>query len=195
MLTGRVDEVRDGTIYGWAADTDGFDAKVTVSAFYGDRKVATGSADRLRTDLAGALGDGRCAFEIKLPAGQASGDLRVVASTPGGETLDLEIANDTERHLERLFDLFTARYGAAFDGLSAEVGRIGESASRLQKDSAAKAQAAAVDAVEDRLFTLERRMDEADVFLIRIDETLRAIDARTRTGRRGGLFRRLLGGA
>ncbi len=192
MLTGRIDEIRGDTIFGWAADPEAPAEKAKVEVLLDGKSVATALADRPRPDLAaGGLGDGSHAFVVRIPEPPGSAKLRVIARSAAGSSVDLEVADPAERHLERLFDVHAARWEANHAALAAEVGRLREALLDLRS---AGIDRAAVDALEQRTADVEAKLDETDVFLMRMDGSLRALQDRVGAPRRGLLARIFRGG-
>jgi GT2 family glycosyltransferase/glycosyltransferase involved in cell wall biosynthesis len=67
-INGFLESIADGTISGWAFDSDHPDEAVTVEVSVDDRRVMIAEADQHRTDLeAAGMGDGRHHFNVALP--------------------------------------------------------------------------------------------------------------------------------
>jgi glycosyltransferase involved in cell wall biosynthesis len=70
-LFGRLESVNSTGIAGWAASAVRPDTPTELELLIDDAAVGCFPADHLRPDLAGAYGDGRCGFAIRIPAGLA----------------------------------------------------------------------------------------------------------------------------
>lgn len=82
-VSGYVDAIVDGRVYGWAFDRARPGARIAVRIEHEGDLLAAFIADRAREDLvAGGIGDGQHAFEAELPEGVAAGPLRVLAVCP-----------------------------------------------------------------------------------------------------------------
>lgn len=67
-ITGFLESVADGTVSGWAFNSDASDEPVTIEVSVDDRRVLIAEADLYRSDLeAAGMGDGRHHFQVTLP--------------------------------------------------------------------------------------------------------------------------------
>lgn len=82
-VAGYIDAVTGNRIFGWAWDRERPDARIAVRLAHKGEIIATVAADRPREDLAAnGLGDGAHAFEVTLPEGVPSKDVKVEAVCP-----------------------------------------------------------------------------------------------------------------
>ncbi|MDO6964991.1 hypothetical protein [Rhizobium alvei] len=189
MLTGRVDELKNNKIYGWAFNADNPDEHLIIRVMRGTQVLASGVANILRKDLPEAgVGKGDHAFEFAMPPNITSfSGLMVIAQSVRAGEIALPIASNDERMLDELFSIFSNRYDEALiafkkevDGLKAQVADI---------DAAGPAtQASIPDDLEERLAKLEARMEATEIFVMRIDETIRRLEETQKAGKRKRLF-------
>ncbi len=67
-ITGFLESVADGTVSGWAFNSDAPDEPVTIEVSVDDRRVLIAEADLYRSDLeAAGMGNGRHHFQVALP--------------------------------------------------------------------------------------------------------------------------------
>lgn len=130
VMRGEVNQQAGLAVRGWAYDERHPDRQLTVELLDGDEVVASGIADRFRRDLLdNGIGDGRHAFEIKLPMRFADGRHHVL-SCRVAETGDmlardgvevLEMTSGVRSALRRAADphLIAAQPKAAADLLQA----------------------------------------------------------------------------
>ena len=198
-LSGYVDAIVSGRIYGWAWDASQPDRSVTVEVRDGDRVLGTVEADRFREDLRNlGLGNGRHAFEFELPDGMrdaASAKLKIVYQESGAELprngqltfssaagaekdaaaadRDREASPDlrlVEENLTKLANLMVSMHG-----------QLSEQRAMLnalrEARPAAPAASAEVEAgfagINQRLDRLAVAMTTTESFLLRSDERLR----------------------
>lgn len=183
MIYGRVDEMRNGKVFGWAFDSEQPDEHLKITVRRGAQTVAEDSAKVFREDLpAAGIGKGDHAFEIMLPPHITSlhGLVFTASSDAAGETV-LAIASNDERHLDDLFQVFSGRYDGALRKLKEEVAALAQAGSAAQR----------IAEVEERILQLERRIDATDVFIMRLDETSRRVQERVGLLKPRGFFSRL----
>jgi hypothetical protein len=174
MITGRVDELRNNKVFGWAYNTDAADEHLVIRIMYGTQVLSSGVANILRPDLVEAgIGDGQHAFEIIVPPNISSfhGLIIIAQSVKAGE-IALPIASNVDRHLDELFGQFSARYEEALFALKAEIDRLDD---RVADRSAPSNGTRLPPDLAARIVKLEERMDTTEVFLMRIDEMVRKL--------------------
>lgn len=185
MIYGRVDELRNGKALGWAYDSDNPDGHLNVSIRRGRDVIASGIADVYRSDLPDAgVGAGDHAFEILLPSNIVSfqGLTFAASSENAGETL-LPIATNDERHLDDLFQIFAGRYDKALRALKSDIDDLKETGTGQ----------AVLDDVDGRMKRIEKRIEEMEVFIMRLDETSRVLQQHVGLAKKKSLFARMFG--
>jgi hypothetical protein len=166
-IHGYVEVMTPTQVLGWAWAPRTPDRRVTVQAVLGDAVVAEAPADREREDLAGnGIGDGRHAFELKLPdtARSRLQELRVVGRTASGGTIPLgvppsaESVEDRLNRLQRGVDALVASQRVLHRNLQAALTapRPGEGASDITS-------------VQEQL---GKQMATLELFAMRIEERL-----------------------
>ena len=127
-----------------------------------------------RLDLPEAgIGDGDHAFEILVPHNITSfHGLMIIAQSVREGEIALPIATNDDRRIDDLFHIFSERYEAALFGLKDEIDSIRE----IQKSAIEPPATVAVDGkIVARLAKLEKRIEESEIFLMRIDAQLKAL--------------------
>jgi hypothetical protein len=174
MLTGRVDELKNNKVYGWAYNSENPAEHLVIRIMQGPRVIASGVANLTRPDLPEAgIGDGDHAFEILVPQNITSfHGLMIVAQSVREGEVALPIATNDDRRLDDLFEVFSERYEAALFALKDDIDTIREN----QKSSIEPPITVAVDGnIEARLAKLEKRIEESEVFVMRIDAQLKEL--------------------
>ncbi|MGV3549560.1 hypothetical protein [Rhizobium sp.] len=182
MIVGRVDEMMNGKVYGWAFNSDVPSERLEVRISRGAEVVATGTADVFRKDLPDAgVGDGSHAFNIEVPPNISSfqGLVIVARSATSGEAV-LPIATNDDRRVDDLFHVFSQRYDDLMVEMKAELEEI--------KVSSGTVATALGPELEDRLARVERRLEDFEVFVIRLDEMTRTLQERVGLLRPKGFF-------
>ena len=185
MIVGRIDGMRNGKVYGWAFNSDEPDEHLEIKVSRGGAIVATGLANSLRKDLPDAgIGKGDHAFDIALAPDTSSfhGVMVVARSAKAGEALLPNATNDDLR-IDDLFRIFSRRYDEALVAFKAEIDALKKAGSHtripkaeLQPD------------FERRLSQLEKRMDDIEVFVVRLDEIAKGVQQRIDSSRSRGIF-------
>lgn len=186
MITGFVDDLLDLQLTGWAADEDDYGQAVEIVVYADGVEIARSAADRFRPDLqASGIGEGRHAFEIPIPPQYRMARLRVLARTAAGEA-ELPFLDRDDRMVVRVVDAVSGRFEPALQQLR----RDQKALARALEDDRGRSEAAVArsDGVLERLAALEKRLDDAEVFLMRIDSNLRKLSEGTARPRRRGLF-------
>ncbi len=201
-IEGRIDTLQDGRIYGWAWDRANpghpLAVEIRVEAANGaSLLLGRGIADHPREDLAGGgIGDGRHAFEIDIALPPDRDPARVVAlirSPDTGATRILTQPSAEEALLDRALAPHLQRIADAINGLRHDQRRlaaaqqgIGRLLQALQEGAAAdrKDRTAAIErqderhaALADGIRDVAERAGGLEVFLLRMDTTLRGFDA------------------
>jgi hypothetical protein len=186
MLLGRLDDIDNEIVYGWAADDAAPDIPVSIRIVRDGKQVFTGTASSFRKDLKeSGLGSGNCAFAVPIKGIRFGDRVEVFASASSGEEIQLAAADLNERHLSRLFDRFGEQYREAIARLDRRLVALEENS-----DSAEKAEE--LDEIRRNVNSLEKRMSETDVYITRIDASLKKlIDSNGKN--RPGILARLFG--
>ena len=190
MLTGRVDELKNSKVYGWAYNGEQPNEHLVIRVMLGPQVIASGVANIMRPDLPEAgVGKGDHAFEILLPPNIVSfqGLMLIAQSVKSGE-IPLAIATNEERRLDDLFEVFSQQYESALIAFKEEVDAMRERIDTLEADDAEDSMP---DDFEQRLLKIEKRMDETEVFLVRIDGMVKQLIDGQKEGRKKrflGLF-------
>lgn len=177
--------MRNGKVYGWAYNSDNPNEHIEVRVNRGAEVIATGLADRMRPDLPEAgIGKGDHAFEIVLPPNISSfhGIMLVARSERAGEA-PLPIATNDDRRIDDLFHIFSRRYDEALIAFKSEIDTLKNAGER----PAAQGLASLPD-FERRLSELEKRIEDFEVFIVRLDEMSRILQQRVGLTRSGGIF-------
>jgi hypothetical protein len=191
MLTGRVDELKNNKIYGWAFNAENPGEHLVIRIMQGPRVIASGVANVMRIDLPDAgVGDGDHAFEIPTPTNISSFQgLMVIAQSVRDGEIALPIASNDDRRLDELFDIFSERYESALIALKEGIDTVADRCEALEKPRGAMEDLPADLAA--RLAKMEERMEATEVFLLRMDEQIRQLtDKNKKTPRKRflGLF-------
>ncbi|WP_137157288.1 hypothetical protein [Rhizobium sp. FKL33] len=174
MLTGRVDELKNNKIYGWAYNSEKPGEHLVIRIMQGPQVIASGVANLMRPDLPEAgIGEGDHAFEVLVPQNITSfHGLMIIAQSVREGEIALPIATNDDRRLDDLFEVFSERYEAALFALKEEIDRIHE----MQRATAETPTAGIRDdAIEMRIAKLEKRIEASEVFVMRIDSQMRAL--------------------
>ena len=179
MISGRVDEMRNSKVHGWAFNSDDRNERLEILIKRGDEIVASGIADAFREDLPNAgVGDGKHAFGIPVPPTFASFlGLTVVARSASSGEVQLPIANNDERKIDSLFAGVTRRYDNLLLEMKSEVDAVKAGASSEWRDE-----------VNERLARIEKRLEDFEVFVMRLDEMTRKLQERVGLLKPKGMF-------
>jgi hypothetical protein len=176
MLEGRVDEWRDGTIYGWAVDRNALSERLKIVAIHQGNEVASTTADLYREDLGlNSVGDGKHAFQLPLEYVQPIPT--IVARNGDGEQIELVPASDLERQVERLFDAHKVRFERSIRAIERALKEINKAKS-TRADELAERQdqnSEVLERILQRVKELETRVESYEVFVMRVDRTLAEI--------------------
>jgi hypothetical protein len=185
MIVGRVDGMNNGKVYGWAFNADSPDEHIEIKVSRGSAVLASGRADRFRKDLPEAgIGKGDHAFEIVLPPGISSvrGILAVACSATAGDAA-LPVATNDDRRVDDLFQIFSRRYDEVLVAFKAELDDL-----RRAGQPSPGRNAELPPELVGRLFRLERRMDDIEVFVVRLDELGKRLQERIDIAGSPGIF-------
>ncbi|CAO3436159.1 hypothetical protein [Azospirillum endophyticum] len=201
-IVGHIDALQGGRVFGWAWDGnhpgDRLEVELRLERDGGPPEtLARVAADWLRPDLAGGgIGDGAHAFEaeVTLPeGGDPSRVIAVVRSPTTGETAIFVQPNPDDQRLDRLLGPHLQRIGERIDALRRDqrqlavaqqtIGRLlrdaGEGVTALRADASRleKAHGERADALAETLRDLGERVGGLEVFLMRMDQSLRGLDS------------------
>lgn len=167
---GCIDAVTDDIIFGWAWCPADPDHRVELEIVAGTTVLATVTADQQRDDLAAnGVGDGRHAFTFHYRNGPATQDGLSVRVKATGQALPLVAqAADASR---------AATIGQALAAQREEMSRLAQALDRHQDT---------VIRLAARLSAVEANATAAEGFLLRFDETLKALPAPNRRSRHKG---------
>jgi hypothetical protein len=176
MLIGRVDDLTNFTLTGWAYNKEAPGEHLIIRVNYGTQIVATGVANILRPDLPkSGIGAGDHAFKIDLPPNITSiTGLMVIAQSQKHGEIALPIATNDDRTTDALFNAFAKRYDNALVLLKQELDGLKERVEERGSTSDPGEMSMPEDLAE-RLARLENRMESAEVFFVRIDEMMRQL--------------------
>ena len=171
MLMGRVDELSNNKVYGWAFNDENPAEHMVIRIMHGPRVIASSVANIMRPDLPDAgVGAGDHAFEVVVPPNiESFHGLMIIAQSARDGEIALPIASNDDRRLDDLFALFSKQYEDALIAMKAELDTLKEDR------RAPKNIAAAPTDLDARLAQLETRMEAAELFFIRIDESVRKL--------------------
>jgi len=191
MLIGRVDDLTNFILKGWAFNKEAPGEHLIIRVNYGTQIVATGIANILRPDLPkSGIGAGDHAFKIDLPPNITSiTGLMVIAQSQKHGEIALPIATNDERTMDALFNAFAKRYDSALVLLKQEMDGLKESVED-RGSPRDPGEISIPDDLAERLVRLENRMESAEVFFVRIDEMMRQLvaDKKKRRKRFLGIF-------
>jgi hypothetical protein len=178
MLRGSIDELGRNKVGGWAFNTDQPEEQLIIVIAHEARELAKCIASVRRPDLAEAgLGQGDHAFQMELPEGFNALELTYSAVSEQHGQLELltkreRMLSDALRHAEKgISDL-----GKKVDSVQARVDAIQmELSSGKAEDVRRKAE------------SLESRISDTEVFLVRMDEMIHKL-AREHSKRRKRFF-------
>lgn len=195
MIHGRVDEMTNGKVYGWAFDSDNPDHHLEIRITRGSSVIALGLADKMRADLPDAgVGKGDHAFEIVLPPNITSfSGLVIVAKSDTSGQATLPIATNDERRVDELFEIFARKYDDALFALKADIDDLRATSDKIEEVVPQGVSDASLAAIDDRLKKAEKHLADLDIFIMRIDESLRALQHRVGLLKPPGFFARIFG--
>lgn len=181
MLRGYVDNFVKNTIFGWAFNSDFPDEHLIIRILRGNEEVATGIANIMRPDLpAAGAGAGDHAFKVMLPFERRSlNGLIVVAKSESHGEIVLAVATQEDHIVSEVYDEVVRR----FESDLADVRTALEALKNYEAP-------ATEQEIVKRLVAVESRIEEAEVFFIRIDEMIRQLveDKKRRRRRFLGIF-------
>lgn len=182
MLSGRVDDMKHGKISGWAFNEEQPSEHLLIRVMRGPQVIASGVANMMRRDLPDAgVGDGDHAFAIDMPSNVTSLlELMVIAQSQKAGEVPLPIATSDEREFDRMFATFSGRYEEALIRFKEEVDSVKARCLALETAEQPRSnnRLSATELPEDlaqRLARLESRMEAAEIFFVRIDESVRKL--------------------
>jgi hypothetical protein len=187
MLIGRVDELQNGKIFGWAYNPDNPSEHVVIRVSHGTQVVASGVANIVRPDLPDAgIGDGDHAFAIPVPPNISSfHGLTIMAQSQKSGEVALQIATNDDRRVDELFAIFAKNYEDALVALKEQFDILERRFAEVETSDGKTIDAASLpEELSDRLNRLEMRMESAEVFFMRIDELTRKLAEEQKKGKR-----------
>jgi hypothetical protein len=187
MLTGRVDELKNNKIYGWAFNSEQASEHLVIRVMLGPQVVASGVANLMRPDLPDAgVGDGDHAFEVPVPPNVVSFQgLMIIAQSVRSGEIPLPIATNDDRRVDELFSVFSKQYEEALIAMKEELDSVNARCEALESTEAGGVrQTELPDDLSQRLIKLETRIDSAEVFFLRIDEMVRKLVEESKKGKR-----------
>ncbi|MFS2013043.1 hypothetical protein ACCD06_24795 [Azospirillum sp. CT11-132] len=201
-IVGHIDALQGGRVFGWAWDgnhpADRLEVELRLERDGGPPEMlARVAADRPRPDLVGGgIGDGAHAFEAEVTLPEGADPSRVVAvvrSPSTGETATFAQPNPEDQRLDRLLAPHLQRIGERIDAVRRDqrqlaaaqqtIGRMlrdaGEGVTGLRADVSRleTAQGERSDSLADSLRELTERVSGLEVFLMRMDQSLRGLDS------------------
>ena len=171
MLMGRVDELSNSKVYGWAFNDENPGEHLVIRVMHGPRVIASAVANMMRPDLPDAgIGAGDHAFQVVVPPNiESFQGLMIIAQSAKHGEIALPIASNDDRRLDDLFTLFSNRYEDALIAMKAELDALKEDRKGLRNAASVPTD------LDARLAKLETRMEAAELFFIRIDESVRKL--------------------
>jgi len=186
-LTGRVDAIDNGRLYGWAFDRSQPSARMQIVVSLGQQKIAEATADKLRSDLRrNGVGDGQHAFDIPLPESVTSRqrDLSIVAISPTGEERILYAPTLDEQAAEALIAAPLTRVLEKLEVLMAAQRQLQLNQRGIQRNAegaAGDAPPAQLEHIETTQTEIVSRLSELEVFLMRFDGIVAGLEGRIDT--------------
>ena len=198
-IQGFIDAFEQHRVYGWAWDRAHPEARLRIEVRIDDAIAVETIANRARPDLAtGGLGDGACAFEAAIDeTREIAGNLTVVAVNPAtgarhvlpGPAAPQPAGTGTAAEIARvepMLELLQASQRRALAAMQAAERKFDDAATRLNRIpdlSRLNDLGQSLDQIRATQGDLARRVAEAEVFLVRIDALLNAMEtAKKRTG-------------
>jgi hypothetical protein len=179
-VVGYVEATTPTQVLGWAWAPRSPDRRVTVQAMLGQTVVAEATADRDREDLRkNGIGDGRHAFELKLPdaARERASELLVVVRNGAGEPVRLGVpppplaTGERLDRLQRAVDALINSHRVLHRNLQAVLAapRPDTAPDAPPPPSAPAAGIAELAAMQEQL---SKQMATLEIFAMRLDERL-----------------------
>jgi len=185
-LNGRVDAIDQGRLFGWAFDQAAPEKRLTIRVLLDGSVIAEATADRNRPDLKrNGIGDGSHAFEIALPEAAAlrAADLVVTALDGRGVEQRLRVPRPDEQAAEALIAAPLAKVLDKLDVLMAAQRQLQVSQrSVLRTQGGENGEGGTVglstigDAVAELRSDVTRRLNDLDVYLMRLDGVVAAME-------------------
>ncbi|MCA1440025.1 hypothetical protein I6F07_07255 [Ensifer sp. IC4062] len=185
-MSGRVDAIDQGRVFGWAFDPATPDKRLTIRVILDGSVIAEAVADRNRPDLKrNGIGDGSHAFEIALPetAAVRAAELVVTALDGRGTEQRLRVPRPDEQAAEALIAAPLTKVLDKLDVLMAAQRQLQvsqRSLLRTQSDESGEPQTQDLTAIGDAVASLRsevaQRLDDLDVHLMRLDGVVAAME-------------------
>jgi len=183
-LTGRVDAIDNGRLYGWAFDRSQPSSRMQIVVSLGSQKIVEATADKLRSDLRrNGVGDGQHAFDIPLPESVTARqrDLSIVAISPTGEERILYAPTLDEQAAEALIAAPLTRVLEKLEVLMAAQRQLQLNQRGIQRNSeggGGEAPPAQLEQIETTQTEIVSRLSELEVFLMRFDGIVAGLEGR-----------------
>ncbi|WP_208179508.1 hypothetical protein J4T85_033875 (plasmid) [Sinorhizobium medicae] len=177
-MSGRVDAIDQGRIFGWAFDPAAPTKRLTIRVYVDGSAIAEAVADRNRPDLKrNGIGDGSHAFEIALPEAAASraADLTVTALDARGTEQKLRVPRPDEQAAEALIAAPLAKVLDKLDVLMAAQRQLQvsqRSFQRTQNDEGGEGGTLRPGAAAE----IGQRLNDLDAHLMRLDGVVAAME-------------------
>lgn len=185
MLSGRVDAIDGGRLYGWAFDRARPQERVRIAVLLGGRTIAELPADKPRSDLKrNGIGDGAHAFDIQLPedAVARAREIEVVAQSPSGEERVLHAPSLDEQAAEQLIAAPLSRVLDRLELLMNAQRQLQLGHRAMQRSADGAEQQPVSDAVtgliDETREDIGRRLSDLEVYLMRFDGVVAGMEAR-----------------
>ncbi|WP_426238000.1 hypothetical protein [Pararhizobium sp. DWP1-1-3] len=195
-MSGRVDAIDMGRIFGWAFDPMAPDQRLIIRVLLDGKVIAEAVADRNRPDLRrNGIGDGNHAFEIALPdpVQSRASDIVVMARNESGSEQALRVPQPNEQAAEALIAAPLAKVLDKLDVLMASQRQLQVSQRSLQRApdlDADKAESTGLSevghAVESLRVDIGQRLNDLDVHLMRLDGVVGGMEKNLNTLRKRG---------
>jgi hypothetical protein len=203
VIEGWLDHASAGRAFGWACDRghpeDPLEVEIRLAADDGSTSspLATVRADRSREDLkAGGFGDGRYGFDARFDLPDGADPARIVAlarspRTGAGQILGRAGADVAEprggaagmaTHLQRIVGGLALVRREQAEQMAAVKADLRQELTRL---AARSGDATDLRRLADGLDARAERVGAVEVFLVRLDGSLRSLDEAVRRGRPG----------
>lgn len=186
-VSGRVDAIDQGRVFGWAFDPTTPNKRLAIRVMLDGKTIAEAAADRDRPDLKrNGIGDGKHAFEIALPepAVTRTADLVVVAVSGQDNEQMLRVPRPHEQAAEALIAAPLAKVLDRLDVLMASQRQLQVSQRSFlrtqQIDEAGETETVGLidisTAVAGLRTEITQRLSDLDVHLMRLDGVVAAME-------------------
>ena len=185
-VRGAIDNATADRLYGWAWDAANPGARLKVELRLAGDPVANTIADFVRPDLAkSGIGDGCHAFEFPLIPAWIERKAELTAVAFGADGNEVPISMRLRRPEDTGAAAAATQIARALDNLQGEQAAIRTEFAALRERADQLPEAAAVAAIQDAQETLQRKVDQLELWLARLDARLGDADLQAR-GAGGG---------